>query len=156
MIVKNQQEALCVACEMERRAIRVYERALLLATDPAVLQGIRAILQDERQHLRTFSAMKAQCCADGEAEEQAVLSAMAVEALFPGGVMEMRRAQGLTSLRGLYTFARDSEADAVRTYSDFAEKCTDPQVRAAFESIAKEEGTHLTALEDTLATLAEN
>ena len=149
MIVKNQQEALCVACEMERRAIRVYERALLLATDPAVLQGIRAILQDERQHLRTFSA-------DGEAEEQAVLSAMAVEALFPGGVMEMRRAQGLTSLRGLYTFARDSEADAVRTYSDFAEKCTDPQVRAAFESIAKEEGTHLTALEDPLATLAEN
>ena len=109
-----------------------------------------------RQHLRTFSVMKAQCCADVEAEEQAVLSAMAAEALFPGGVMEMRRAQGLTSLWGLYTFARDSEADAVRTYSDFAEKCTDPQVRAAFESIAKEEGTHLTALEDTLATLAEN
>ena len=73
--------------------------------------------------------------------------------LFPGGVMEMQRAQSLTSLRGLYTFARDSEEDAVRKYSDFAERCTHPAAREAFLSIAREEGTHLAALEDTLNTM---
>lgn len=30
MIVKDQREALCVACEMERRAIGIYQRALTL------------------------------------------------------------------------------------------------------------------------------
>lgn len=58
MVVKNQQEALSVACEMERRAIRTYERALMITSDPEVTQGIRDILKDEREHLRTFSAMK--------------------------------------------------------------------------------------------------
>ena len=49
MVVKNEGQALCVAVEMERRAIRVYERALMLATDEAVIAGIREILADERE-----------------------------------------------------------------------------------------------------------
>ena len=50
---------MCVAVEMERRAIRVYERALMLAKDPAVVEGIKEILGDEREHLRKFGEMKA-------------------------------------------------------------------------------------------------
>ena len=46
MVVRNEQQALCVAVEMEKRAIRVYERALMLVTDPAVEAGIREILAD--------------------------------------------------------------------------------------------------------------
>lgn len=150
MIVKDQREALCVACEMERRAIRVYERALLLTQDAQVQAGIRDILKDEREHLRRFSEMKESCCEFTAEEERLLLSALAAEALFPGGVMEMQRGQGLTSLENLYIFARDSEADAVRTYSSFADRCGEPTVREAFLSIAREEGTHLTALEDRL------
>lgn len=153
MIVKDQREALCVACEMERRAIAVYERALTLAASEEVKAGIRQILEDEREHLRRFSAMKTQCCVDYDAEERLLIAAIGAEALFPGGVMEMRRANGLTSLTGLYTFARDSEADAVRAYGSFADKCADPQVRQAFQAIAREEGTHLAALEDQLTAL---
>ena len=40
MVVRNEGQALCVAVEMERRAIRVYDRALLLAKDPEVVEGI--------------------------------------------------------------------------------------------------------------------
>ena len=153
MVVKNQQEALSVACEMERRAIRTYERALMIASAPEVTQGIRDILKDEREHLRIFSAMKEACCPDYQPEERLLFAALGADVLFPGGVMEMQRAQSLTSLRGLYTFARDSEADAVRKYSDFAERCTHPAAKEAFLSIAREEGTHLAALEDTLNTM---
>ncbi len=153
MIVKNQQEALCVACEMERRAIGIYQRALTLTDKPEVRAGIQEILKDEREHLRRFSQVREQYCGITDAEERLLIAAMGAEALFPGGVMEMRRANSLDSLKNLYTFARDSEADAVRAYGEFADKCEHPAAREAFLAIAREEGTHLTALEDRLMAL---
>lgn len=152
MIVRNQQQALCVAVEMERRAIRVYERALTLTDDDRVKVGIRDILKDEREHLRRFSAMKDSCPAD-EGQERMLTQAMAAEMLFPGGVMEMERAKGLDTLKGLYAFAADSEQDAVENYTAFADKCSDPAIAAAFTSIAAEETFHLADLKKKLASL---
>ena len=153
MIVKDQREALCVACEMERRAIGIYEGALTLTGSEKVKAGIRQILEDEREHLRRFSEMKTRHCVEYGEEERLLISAMGAEALFPGGVMEMRRSHALSSLEGLYTFARDSEAEAVRAYGEFANKCADPALREAFLDIAREEGAHLAALEDELARI---
>lgn len=150
MIVNNECQALCIAVEMERRAIRVYERALMLATDETVLAGIREILADEKRHLQRFSEMRARHMVD-EAEERLLISSMAAEVLFTGGVMEMKREQALTTLKGLYQYAADSEADAVRTYADFAKKCEDPAVQAVFMDIVREESTHLVELKAKLA-----
>lgn len=152
MIVRNQQHALCVAVEMERRAIRVYERALMLTNDDQVKAGIQSILKDEKEHLRRFSAMKDSCPAD-EGQERMLTQAMAAEMLFPGGVMELERAKGLDTLKGLYAFAADSEQDAVENYTSFASKCTDPAIAAAFTSIAAEETFHLADLKKKLAGL---
>lgn len=146
MVIRNECQALCVAVEMERRAIRVYERALMLAQDPQVQAGIREILSDEKEHLTRFMAMKA-CHQVDAAEEKLLISSMAAETLFPGGVMEMKREQALTTLMGLYTYAADSEANAVNTYTDFANKCADPQVRETFMSIVREESIHLSELQ---------
>lgn len=145
MIVHNEREALCVAVEMERRAIRIYERALMLAADKAVRKGIGDILSQEKEHLKRFSAMR-ESYPSGAQEEQALLQAMGAEALFPGGVMEMERAQGLTTLASLYTFAAESEQHAMETYLSFAEKCRDHKVAEAFRAIAAEEGAHLAQL----------
>ena len=145
MIVNNEREALCVAVEMERRAIRVYERALMLVSDEAVRGGIGDILSQEREHLKRFSAMREDYPSDVQ-EEQALLQAMGAEALFPGGVMEMERAQGLQTLNGLYAFAADSEQHAMETYLSFAEKCRDGKVVDAFRAIAAEESAHLMQL----------
>ena len=82
MIIRNEQQALCIAVEMERRAVRVYERALMITSDPAVCRGIRDILKDEQEHLRRFTAMKADYPA-GEEEEKLLLQALASEMLFP-------------------------------------------------------------------------
>lgn len=149
MIVRNEQQALCVAVEMERRAIRVYERALMLARDEEVRKGIREILADEKEHFRRFTAMKEACAGDAN-EERMLMQAMAAEMLFPGGVMELERAKGLDTLQGLYAFAAESEQDAVDNYMSFAEKCSDPAVAEAFTSIAAEETFHLAELKKKL------
>ena len=149
MVVRNEGQALCVAVEMEMRAIRVYERALMLATDPAVVSGIREILADEREHLRRFSEMKEKHPVPVE-EEKLLISSMAAEVLFTGGVMEMKREQALTTLMGLYRYAAESEAGAVETYGNFASKCTDAKVHDTFMAIVREESEHLTVLLEKL------
>lgn len=145
MVVHNEREALCVAVEMERRAIRIYERALLLAADDSVRSGIESILRQEQEHLSSFMSMRERYSA-GAQEEKSLVQAMGAEALFPGGVMEMEREQGLTTLDGLYSFAAQSEQHAMETYLSFAEKCRDGKVAAAFRAIAAEEGAHLAQL----------
>ena len=152
MVVKNECQALCIAVEMERRAIRVYERALMLAQDAQVRAGIEEILADERRHLQRFSAMR-ECHMVDEAEARLLISSMAAEVLFTGGVMEMKREQALTTLKGLYQYAADSEADAVRTYADFAKKCADPAVHDVFMDIVREESSHLVELRGKLAAM---
>lgn len=145
MVVHNEREALCVAVEMERRAIRMYERALLLVEDEAVRKGIESILQQERRHLSSFIKMRESHPASAE-EESLLVQAMGAEALFPGGVIQMERSQGLTSLAGLYSFAIDSEQHAMETYRSFAEKCQDSSVSEIFRIIAEEESAHLVSL----------
>jgi rubrerythrin len=154
MIVRNQQEALCVAVEMERRAIRTYERALMVSTDPEVRQGLTTILADEKGHLERFGSMR-QNCAMASHEEKVLIQAMAAQTLFPGGVMEMEREKGLNSLIGLYRFAAESEQDAVNTYLASAQKCTSEEVREAFRAIAQEESNHLSQLKKTLSAMEE-
>ena len=149
MVVKNEGQALCVAVEMERRAIRVYERALMLATNQDVVAGIREILADEKEHLRRFSEMREKYPVPAE-EEKLLISSMAAEVLFTGGVMEMKREQALTTLVGLYRYAAESEAGAVETYGTFASKCQDERVQETFMAIVREESEHLTALMEKL------
>lgn len=153
MIVRNEGQALCIAVEMERRAIRIYERAMMITADERVRSSIRDILKDEKEHLRRFSAMKGEAGLD-EQEERMLLQAMAAEMLFPGGVMEMERSKALSTMRGLYAFAAESEQDAVEKYGAFAQKCSDPKVRQTFLSIAKEEASHLADLRAKLESMA--
>ncbi len=133
--------------EMERRAIRTYERALLLAKDEEVRKGIEDILSDERRHLKRFTEMWDKTV--NSAEQQVLLQAMAADVLFRGGVTEMARENALTTLTGLYRYAMESEANAVETYTKFAEKC-EGEAQAAFLEIVREEAGHLAELKEKL------
>lgn len=154
MIVANQAEALCVAVEMEKRAIRVYERALMLVQDTEVRAGLARILGEERTHLRRFSQMQESCPLSAD-RERLLLQAAAAQVLFPGGVMELERAKGLDSLEALYAYAMESEKQAVARYADFARKCADECVSGAFVAIAMEESVHLVALRQELEAIRE-
>lgn len=146
-MVQNEQEALWIAIEMERRAIRVYERALLLTQEEAVRRGIEEILQDERRHYQRFVAMK-EALPEAPVRDQLLLQALGADVLMSGGVMELHRAQALTTLPGLCRYAADSEADAVAKYTAFADRCQNEAVREAFLSIAQEEAGHLAELRE--------
>lgn len=154
MVIRNERQALCVAVEMERRAIRIYERALMLARNEEVRRGIEEMLNQEREHYRRFLEMK-DATEPVEDEEMIITQALGAEVLFTGGVMELERAKALTTLRGLYTHAAKSEEEAVETYLDFASRCKDERVAATFRAIAAEESGHLGDLKEALREMEE-
>ena len=146
MEIKDAGEALYIACEMEKRAIRLYERALAVFPDASCQEAIRAILRDERNHLIQFSQMGA--AAPGFERAQ-LLSAQASRVLFTGGLVEAQRKGAFDSEKKLYAYAADEEKDAVAQYSAFASKLTG-SASAAFSAIAQEEGKHLKQLNELL------
>ncbi|MBQ7865790.1 MAG: ferritin family protein [Clostridia bacterium] len=154
MVIRNERQALCVAVEMERRAIRIYERALMLAKSEEVRRGIEKMLGQEREHYRRFLEMK-NATEPVEDEEQIITQALGAEVLFTGGVMELERAKALTTLKGLYTHAAQSEEEAVETYLDFASRCRDERVAETFRAIAAEESGHFGDLKETLREMKE-
>lgn len=152
MVVRNERQALCIAVEMERRAIRVYERALLIAKDSEVVEGIKSILEEEKGHLHRFSEMKQMTCPE-QNEDAMITQALGAEVLFTGGVMEMERAKALTTLKGLYAYAAQSEENAVKTYLSFAEKCQDEHIAGVFRAIAEEESSHFDHLKECISEM---
>ena len=140
MQVKTAQEALYIACEMEKNAIQLYRRALMLtegrgrAGDP--LHGyLRGALADEESHLLQFGALYEGL--DADCERRLTLSAVASELLFKGGLMAVAREGGLDDVASLLRLACESERKAAAAYADFAAQCDEADARAALEGIAR-------------------
>jgi len=148
--IKSEQEALYIACEMERRAIRVYERGLMLCHDPALKAMLNQLHGDETMHLAKFAKMGNASIEATDQEQQILLQSYAAQILFPGGLMQAQREGAFSSLEALLAFARDSEATAVCCYEEFAQNCEREEARDAFLAIAREEQTHLEAIEEQM------
>ena len=142
MEIRSQQEALFIACEMEKSAIQLYTRALMLleqqgrADDPIAVQ-IRQTCEDEREHLRQFRAHAQPL--DGTLEEQLMLSAAAEGVLFEGGL--------LNDVSSMMNYAMVAEACSSQKYRQFAALAQDADTRAMLETIAGEEDKHLSSLQ---------
>lgn len=141
-------QAFYTAVEMERRAVRMYERALLLFS--GACEGlIRDILSQEREHLRRFTDMGNRC---GGFEECALLSAKAADILYSGGLIEAQRMGAFESPEGLLAYAAGEEKGAIEKYTAFAESA-EGEYRKAFLDIANEEKRHLLSLNRMLRDL---
>ena len=138
MKVQNAGEALYIASEMEKRAIKLYERALMLFGQGPCKEALSAILQDEKGHLASFQALGAQ---EPGFEQAQLLSAQAAEVLFAGGLMEAQRKGAFQSVKSLYSYAADQEAEAIERYGSFAAQL-DGGAAEAFRAIAEEEKQH--------------
>ena len=136
--VQNAGEALYIACEMEKRAIRLYERALVVFADGPCQEAIRAILHDERKHLQQFEALGPH--APGFEKAQ-LLSAQAAEVLFSGGLREAQRKGAFASPKALYAYAAAEEKTAIERYGGFADQL-DGDASKAFAAIVLEEKQH--------------
>jgi rubrerythrin len=149
MLINSGQEALFVAIEMERSAIQMYERALMITDpdDPAhkpLRRQIAVILHDERDHLSQFQSLYQGLSSD--LEQQLMLSAVASTVLFEGGLMGAVRQGMLKDTQGLLTFAADAEKKAAETYRAFAAASEDPKAAQILNAIADEENKHLQTL----------
>ncbi len=149
MQVRNTGEALYIACEMEKRAVRLYERALVMFADGPCQAAIRAILADERRHLAQFSQMGVQ---EPGFERAQALSAQAAGVLFSGGLMEAQRKGAFSSVKNLYAYAAEEEKDAIRSYGEFAKSVSGPAAQM-FRAIESEEKQHLMQLNGLLFSL---
>lgn len=147
MVIATQGQALMVAMEMERRSIRIYERALLL-TEGETRAEAAAILREEKRHLARFQEMWDRT--QPSAEDTVLLQALAAEVLLPGGVMELKREEALNSARELAAYAAECEAGAVKRYAELAKVCAG-EAREAFLSIVREEAGHLAELKHRLS-----
>ena len=150
MQVRDTAEALYIACEMEKRAIRLYERALAVFADGPCQEAIRVILADERRHLARFNEM------GGEAPDFAraqLLAAQATGVLFTGGLIEAQRKGAFDSVVQLYRYAAGEERDAIARYGEFAAQLDGP-VADAFRQIELEETGHLMKLNEMIRALS--
>ncbi len=150
MQVRSTQEAVYVACEMERGAVQLYERALAVAdglglTDETLIACLTAMRDDEKRHLREFSLLYEGL--DTERERALALSATAASVLFKGGLMGAVREGLLSDAQGLLRFAADAERTAAATYRSFADQCEGADTAAMLRVIASEEDKHLDTLE---------
>ena len=151
MQIRSVQEALYVACEMERGAIQLYERALMLLTaqgrerEPLRAQ-IACTLADEKQHLAQFQELYNGL--DEAWERKLTLAAVASSVLYEGGLMGAVRNGLLKDERGMLAFAANAEQTAAATYRAFAAQCDDPRVAEMLNGIALEEDKHLRSLRD--------
>lgn len=156
MQVRSTQEALFIACEMERGAVQLYERALMYLRDHARGQEplraqISSMLADEKQHLAQFTELYTGL--DAEAERALALKAVASDILFPGGLTAAARQGLLADERGMLAFATQAEETAAKTYRSFAEQSEGERTREMLLGIALEEDKHLRSLREHQASL---
>ena len=149
MQVQSVQEALFLACEMERGAARLYERALMLPRDPereneTLRAGLLRMRGDEERHLTQFQNLY-QGLEEPE-ERRLTLSAVADGLLFEGGLMGAVRGGLLKDVPSMLRLASDAEKKAAETYRAFAANCRDAEARAMLLGIAGEESSHLAEL----------
>lgn len=151
MRIQNAQEALYIACEMEKNAIQLYERAGMLLRekgrqDESLYEHVQCMLCDERKHLKQFSTLFTGL--EGDTERNLSLMAQSSGLLFEGGLMAAAREGALKSVVSMLEYAANAEEKAARTYRGFAEASADSEARDTLLCIADEEDKHLLALEE--------
>jgi len=148
--IHSATDALYIASEMEKRAVKLYERAISVWPNAEMAQAIRSMLSDEKQHLAHFTAMLGDHLPDSA--DALLLSAYAGGILFEGGLHAAARVGAFDSPQALLRYAAEQEQIAVDCYSRFAEKCPNAsEAQQAFLKIAQEEALHLNALNKALS-----
>ena len=150
MVVRSEQEAMFVACEMESTAVQLYTRALAVMdqqgrqNDP-LYQNLQLMLEEEKSHLRRFRNLYHGL--DEMDEQQLTLSAVGEGVLFEGGLMGAARRGLLKDVESMLQLAINAERTSVQKYREFAEAAQTEEARSTLLMIAEEESGHLLELE---------
>ena len=150
MVVRSEQEAMFVACEMESTAVQLYTRALALMDaqerrQEPLYKSLQGMLEEEKSHLKRFRSLY-QGLEEAD-EQQLALSAVGEGVLFEGGLMGAARRGLLKDVPSMLRLAINAERTSVEKYRAFAQQAQNEEARSALLMIAEEESGHLLELE---------
>ena len=143
--IQNQNEAMYIACQMERGAVKHYARAMQLMQamgreNEPLYSALKAMLHDEESHLEQFCAFTD--CDSISPERQTLLNALMQDWLFKGGLMGAAREGMMEDIPSMMQYAQASEELSARKYRECAEMTDDEATRQALLAIAAEEDKH--------------
>lgn len=137
-------EQLRMALEMECRGYALYARAKALTSDPALRALLDDLCREEALHYEMFSAMaEGRPQAAGEQNQLAI--AMAAEAFYPGGLMQVSAEGGLGSREAMLETAIRAERDSIAYYEKMLPALKGESAETVRKIINEEEG-HLRTL----------
>ncbi len=146
-----------LAAEMEKRGGEFYRLAARVSPSSEVRALLAALAEDEAIHLGEFQRLysREKERADGQPlchECAALLSALAADIAFPGGVVSM--AHELDDAEAILSEAIRSEQDSIRFYEEMTHATEDAQTSRVFGDIIRQERGHLNRLQKMLAETA--
>ncbi len=149
MLIQNEREALFLACAMERGAVQLYKRTLMLMErlgrkEERLYCCLERMLSEETEHLRQFTELYDGL--DASDERRIELAAVAEGLLFEGGLMEASREGLLADSERMLALARKAEAASAQKYREFAALARSEGARKALMMIAAQEEKHLAEL----------
>lgn len=142
-------EGLRIAVEMERRGEDFYRRAAKVSRSEEMVSLLNSLANDEIRHGQEFQklaeAALPEACEAYDDETSAVLTAIAADIAFPGGLMALRRT-GFDDPVAVLAGAIQSEKDSILFYTELAGCARSERHRAIFVEIARQERGHLARL----------
>ena len=137
-------QAVYVAARMEKRAVDMYERALLVFAHGRMKDVMQELLHEEQAHLRGVERLQAM---EGDIlpEDALLLDGEAGRVLFSGGLTGAVREGAFDSPLSLLRFAAEEEERAAQIYTDFA-AASHGETKETFLLIARQERRHLERL----------
>lgn len=152
-------EGLRIAVEMERRGEDFYRRAAKVGRSEEMISLLTSLANDEIRHGHEFRRLADRAMA-GDADEgvydeetSAILTAIAADIAFPGGLMALRRS-GFDDPVAVLAGAIQSEKDSILFYTELANCTKSAEHRAVFLEIARQERGHLALLLNKLNALS--
>ena len=137
------------AMKAEKDGIAFYTRAARKFNDKEMKEVFMELAKEEAKHLETFIGIKA------KAEKKGVgqifrsenisdyLATVLREGLFPRGDSMVKRLEKVSTVYEACIIAMSAEKNAVMLYSELAKLSKDKDQKKIFESIAKEERSHM-------------
>lgn len=151
----SEAEGLRIAVEMERRGEDFYRLAAKVSRSEEMVALLNSLANDEVRHGQEFRRLADCTLQDAciyDVETGAVLTAIAADIAFPGGLMALRRS-GFDDPRAVLADAIQSEKDSILFYTELANCARDERHRATFQEIARQERGHLARLVSKLNAL---
>ncbi|MBN1642054.1 MAG: ferritin family protein [Anaerolineae bacterium] len=144
----NLVDAIQIALEAEKRMAALYREAAESAPHAALERLFGGLARFEQYHYDKVTELAARLQKEGKYivyEASAISIPAQSEIEFSAGAAEALEAKRL-SLMDVLTVAQDTEKQADKHYSALAAQTSDPDGKAMFEKLAKEEQSHLKLL----------